>query len=69
MTCTHLKELYKVCQQHQIRLGSAELIRIVCPQCGVQEVCPSVYTEEYDARHAKGQSAQAVTDEDPPSRK
>ncbi len=64
MTCTHLKELYKVCQQHQIRLGSAELIRIVCPQCGIQEVCPSVYTEEYDAR----QSAQAVTDEDPPPR-
>ena len=51
VTCTHLKELYQVCQQHNIKLGSSDLIRMVCPQCGIEENCPSVYTAEYDARH------------------
>ncbi|MCA9100712.1 MAG: hypothetical protein R3C10_09480 [Pirellulales bacterium] len=49
MTCSHLKELYRVCQTNGLRMSSAELIHIVCPECGVKEVCPSVYSIEYDA--------------------
>jgi hypothetical protein len=51
MTCKHLKELYAICQTHQLKLSSTDLIRIVCPQCGVEEVCPSVLAEEYETRH------------------
>ncbi len=56
MVCTHLKELYQLCQEHQLRLGSSDLVRIVCRQCGQQEVCPSTLMDEYDSR----------TDETPP---
>ena len=41
MSCVHLRQLYQLCQQHELRLGSSDLIRIVCDQCGEQEVCPS----------------------------
>ncbi len=51
MTCKHLKELYEICQTHRLKLSSSDLIRIVCPQCGVEEVCPSVLAEEYETRH------------------
>ena len=51
MTCQHLKDLYEVCRTHQLRLSSSDLIRIVCSQCGIEEVCPSVLAEEYDARN------------------
>jgi len=54
MTCKHLKELYEICQTHQLKLSSTDLIRIVCPQCGVEEVCPSVLAEEYETRHHDG---------------
>jgi hypothetical protein len=51
MTCKHLKELYEICQTHRLKLSSSDLIRMVCPQCGVEEVCPSVLVEEYEMRH------------------
>jgi hypothetical protein len=51
MTCRHLKQLYETCQMHHLKLSSSDLIRIMCPECGVEEVCPSVLTAEYDARH------------------
>lgn len=51
MTCRHLKDLYEICQMHQLKLSSTDLIRIVCPQCGIEEVCPSVLAEEYEKRH------------------
>jgi hypothetical protein len=51
MTCKHLKDLYEVCQTHRLTLSSTDLIRIVCPQCGIEEVCPSVLAEEYETRH------------------
>jgi hypothetical protein len=51
MSCQHLKELYEICQTHQLKLSSTDLIRIVCPQCGVEEVCPSMLAEEYEVRH------------------
>jgi hypothetical protein len=51
MTCVHLQQLYRLCQEHDLKLGGADLIHIVCNQCGVQDVCPSMMTDEYDARH------------------
>jgi hypothetical protein len=51
MTCKHLKELYDICQTHRLKLSSTDLIRIVCPQCGVEDVCPSVLADEYETRH------------------
>ncbi len=54
MACKHLQELYAICQSHGLRLSSSDLIRIVCPECGVEEVCPSVLFEQYNARHPEG---------------
>lgn len=51
MPCKHLKELYDKCQEHNLRLSSSDLIRIVCPQCGVEEVCPSLLCDEYEEKH------------------
>jgi len=50
MACVHLQQLYQLCQDHDLKLSSSDLIRVVCPQCGEQEVCPSVLTYEYDAK-------------------
>ena len=51
MPCRHLHDLYEVCRTHNLKLSSSDLIRIVCPACGVTEECPSVMCEEYDNRH------------------
>jgi hypothetical protein len=53
MTCTHLRQLYELCQKHDLKLGAPELIRVVCHQCGEQEVCPSILMDEYDARQSQ----------------
>lgn len=58
MTCVHLKKLYQLCQQENLKLGGADLIHIVCEQCGEKEVCPSVLVDEYEAREqSAGQAA------------
>ena len=44
MACTHLKELYQLCQQHGLRFSGSDLIRIVCRECGSVETCPSTLT-------------------------
>ena len=49
MVCEHLSELYQLCEKNQLRLGSADLIRIVCKQCDHEETCPSVLMDEYDS--------------------
>lgn len=59
MTCVHLQELYKLCNEHELRLGSSDLIRIVCSQCGEEEVCPSTLSDEYDARHPQADTESA----------
>jgi hypothetical protein len=51
MTCVHLKKLYALCEKEQLKLGGADLVRIVCTQCGEQEVCPSMLLAEYEAQH------------------
>ena len=52
MTCVHLQKLYKLCQEHDLKLGGSDLIRVFCHQCGEQEVCPSTLMDEYDAKRA-----------------
>ncbi len=53
MTCVHLRQLYKHCHQHNVKLGSSDLIRIVCEQCGEQEVCPSTLMDEYESKETQ----------------
>ena len=45
MACVHLRQLYQLCQDHDLKLGGSELIRIVCRQCGEQDVCPANLVE------------------------
>jgi len=51
MPCKHLKALYELCETHGLKMSSSDLIRIMCPECGTEEVCPSVLWEEYEKRH------------------
>lgn len=51
MVCQHLSELYQLCEKNQLRLGGADLIRIICKQCHLEETCPSVLTDEYDSAY------------------
>ena len=46
MTCVHLRKLYQLCNEEDLRIGGSDLIRIVCHQCGEQEVCPSTLMDE-----------------------
>lgn len=50
MVCTHLRELYDLCEKNQLRLGSSDLIRIVCTKCDMEDTCPSVLIDEFEAR-------------------
>jgi hypothetical protein len=50
MTCIHLQQLFKLCQEHDLKLSGSDLIRVVCRQCGEQEVCPSMLLDEYDTQ-------------------
>lgn len=50
MPCEHLKQLYELCNEHELRLSSSDVIRIVCPHCQVEETCPSVHLREYESR-------------------
>lgn len=56
MPCVHLQQLYKLCQEHELKLSGADLIHVMCPRCGVQEVCPSTLMDEYDAMHPEGEA-------------
>lgn len=67
MTCAHLKQLYALCEKEQLRIGSADLVRIVCSQCGEEEVCPSLLMEEYESHHPD--EADDVREEQPPESK
>jgi hypothetical protein len=51
MPCIHLRQLFQLCEDYQIKLGGTEVVHFVCEQCGMQEVCPDMLMDEYDARH------------------
>lgn len=50
MPCEHLKQLYALCNEHDLQLSSSDVIRIVCPHCQIEETCPSVHMAEYESR-------------------
>ena len=58
MTCTHLNQLYQLCQDNRLKLSGSDLIHIVCHQCGEQEVCPSTLVEEVEAEDDDQQDAE-----------
>ncbi len=58
MTCVHLRKLYELCQTHELRLGGADLIHIVCHECGEKDVCPSGLMEELPDEKAAGESSE-----------
>jgi predicted RNA-binding Zn-ribbon protein involved in translation (DUF1610 family) len=51
MSCVHLKKLYDLCVEQDLKIGGTDLVRFVCNQCGEQEVCPTMLMEEYEAQH------------------
>jgi hypothetical protein len=51
MSCVHLKKLYELCMQEDLKIGGGDLVHFVCKQCGHQEVCPTLLMEEYEAQH------------------
>ncbi len=62
--CVHLQQLYALCQEHELKIGGSDLIRVVCQQCGEQEVCPSMLMDEYDAQQSQ-QGSHPQTEESP----
>ncbi|MCA9140343.1 MAG: hypothetical protein KDB00_26410 [Planctomycetales bacterium] len=63
MTCIHLQQLYNLCKENGLRLGSSDLVRVVCQKCDEKEVCPSTLMDEYDYQ----QERQAAGSTDPNS--
>ncbi len=59
MTCVHLRQLFDLCQEHELKISSSDLVRVVCQQCNEQEVCPSTLTDEYDAMQPQPGSQKA----------
>ncbi|MCA9259124.1 MAG: hypothetical protein KDA61_07990 [Planctomycetales bacterium] len=47
MACIHLQKLYQLCQEHELKIevSSSDLVRIVCKECGAQDVCPTALRE------------------------
>ncbi|MFN7732696.1 MAG: hypothetical protein ACK5OB_12385 [Pirellula sp.] len=40
MSCVHLKELDRLCHDHQLEISRSDMVRLVCTECGEHEVCP-----------------------------
>lgn len=53
MPCIHLKKLYQYCQDESVKISGAELLHIVCEQCGVQDVCPSMLIEHLEVKESQ----------------
>ncbi len=60
MTCEHLRQLYKLCQTQNLRISSSDVVRIACKECNEVDVCPSILSDEYEARQQEtgGKSAE-----------
>ena len=56
MTCKHLRKLYQLCQEHDLKITSSDIVRITCNECQEIEVCPTTLMDEYDARLEKKSS-------------
>ncbi|MFK7778268.1 MAG: hypothetical protein QM501_09115 [Gimesia sp.] len=53
MVCTHLKELYQLCEKNQLKIAGSDLVHIICKQCDEEETCPSIMMDEYDSKFPK----------------
>jgi len=53
MVCTHLKQLYDLCETHQLKMAGSDMIRIVCKTCNEHEICPSMRMHEYTTEFPK----------------
>ena len=58
MPCKPFKELYQLCKKNSLKLGTLDVIRLACKTCTTKEVCPSVFTEEYESQ---GDPTQNIT--------
>ena len=67
MVCTHLKELYQLCETNQLRIGSSDLVRIICRQCEKTETCPSILMDEYDSQEESKAEPTDRTEKVPPN--
>ena len=56
MACIHLQQLYQLCQEQRLRIGSSDLVRLVCHQCGEQDVCPSTLVEDPSDAKPRGEA-------------
>lgn len=65
MTCIHLQQLYSLCKENGLKLGSSDLVRVVCEKCDEKEVCPSTLMDEYDYQQERenAKKAEPATDE------
>ena len=50
MTCEHLRKLYQLCQDHDLKISSTDVVRVMCKECEEIEVCPAMLTDEYEGR-------------------
>lgn len=66
MTCVHLRKLYQLCHDNNIKLSGADLIHIICEECGVKEVCPSMLNEQYEEREAAPSPTSTIPPAAPP---
>ena len=48
MTCVHIQKIYQLCREHDIKIGSTDVVRLICGECQQIEVCPSLKADEYD---------------------
>ncbi|NMC20271.1 MAG: hypothetical protein GYA33_07590 [Thermogutta sp.] len=60
MPCTHLQQLYALCEQHGLKMSSSDVIRLVCPTCGLEDRCPDNLLAEYEQRHGEERQNEAT---------
>ena len=63
MTCIHLQQLFSLCKENDLKLGSSDLVRVVCQKCNEKEVCPSTLMDEYDSQHGDESSHTDASEE------
>ncbi len=63
MSCVHLRRLYQLCEDEDIKLAGSDLLHIVCTQCGVKETCPSMFMDEFEPDDEEEQVADESRDD------
>jgi hypothetical protein len=63
MSCVHLRRLYQLCEDENIKLAGTDLLHIVCTQCGVKETCPSMLVDEFDPEDEAAKTGEVSRDD------